>query len=193
MKQDLDALEDALWNLCADPPERLLLALQEARPKRLSQRQLMRQGRSIPPLKRRAQEPKYRRIKAGSRPALLLMRLAVAPLKRSALASTLGCDNIAANEMLSLMRHLKGEPKRGDKNLEPLITYDGATLQITSAGCYMVAQLLAADLMTDLGYSTVNALETLALIVSETIRSRVWAGDIDAVVEARKELLSEPT
>jgi hypothetical protein len=47
--------------------------------------------------------------------------------------------------------------------------------------------------MTDLGHSTVNALETLALIVSETIRSRVWAGDIDAVVEARKELLSEPT
>jgi len=176
MKQDLDALEDALWNLCADPPRRLLMSLHRAR---------------IPPLKRSTREPKHRRIKAGSRPALLLIRLAVAPLKRSALASTLGCDNIAANEMLSLMRWMQGEPKRGDNNLEPLITYDGATLQITDAGRYMVAQLLAADIMTDLGYSTVNALETLALIVSETIRSRVWAGEIEAVAEARKELLKE--
>lgn len=191
MKQDLDALEDALWNLCADPPERLLLALQDARPKRLSQRQLMLQGRSIPPLKRRATTPKHKRIKAGSRPAILLIRLAVSPLKRSALASTLGCDHIAANETLSPMRRLRGEPKRGDKNLDPLITYDGATLQITDAGRYMVAQLLAADIMADLGYSTVNALETLALIVSETIRSRVWAGEIEAVVEARNELLTE--
>ena len=178
MKRDLEALEDALWNLCTDPPRRLLMSLHRAR---------------ISPLKRRDREPKHRRLKAGSRPALLLIRLAVAPLKRSDLASTLGCDNIAANEMLSLMRRMKGEPSRGDKNLEPLITYDGATLQITDAGRYMVAQLLAADLMTDLGYSTVNALETLALIVSEMIRSRVWAGEIDAVVEARRELLPEPT
>lgn len=178
MKQDLDALEDALWNLCADPPRRLLMSLHRAR---------------IPLLKGHSETPKHRRLKAGSRPALLLIRLAVAPLKRAALASTLGCDNISANEMLSLMRCMKGEPSRGDKNLEPLITYDGATLQITSAGRYMVAQLLAADIMTDLGYSTVNALETLALIVSETIRSRVWAGEIEAVVEARKELLKEST
>jgi len=41
------------------------------------------------------------------------------------------------------------------------------------------------------GYSTVNALETLALIVSETIRRRVWSGDVKAVVQARQELLPE--
>lgn len=178
MRQDLDALEDALWNLCADPPRRLLMALHRAR---------------VPPLPRRNVAAKHRRIKTGSRPALLLLRLAVAPLKRSALAATLGCDNLAANEVMSLMRWTQGEPKRDDKNLEPLITYDGETIRIADAGRYMVAQLLAADLMTDLGYSAVNALETLALIVSETIRSRVWAGEIDAVVEARAELLPEKT
>jgi hypothetical protein len=96
-----------------------------------------------------------------------------------------------ASEATTLLRRMQGPQARGDHNLEPLITYDGATLQITSAGCYMVAQLLAADLMTDLGHSTVNALETLALIVSETIRRRVWSGEIAAVVQARQELLPE--
>jgi hypothetical protein len=86
---------------------------------------------------------------------------------------------------------MRGPPARGDHDLQPLATLDGATLRITRAGRYMVAELLAADIMADLGHSTVNALETLALIVSETIRRRVWAGEIAAVVQARQELLPE--
>jgi hypothetical protein len=96
-----------------------------------------------------------------------------------------------ASEATTLLRRMQGPPARGDHDLQPLATLDGATLRITRAGRYMVAELLAADIMADLGHSTVNALETLALIVSETIRRRVWSGEIGAVVQARQELLPE--
>jgi len=86
---------------------------------------------------------------------------------------------------------MQGPTARGDHNLEPLIALDCTTIKITRAGRYAVAELLAADIMADLGDSTVNALETLALIVSETIRRRVWSGEIAAVVQARQELLPE--
>ena len=167
MTQDLTALEDALWHLCDDPPRRLLDELQKSR---------------IPPLTRRSRAPKHRRPSRGSRPALILLRLAAAPMART---------DPAAPEAMTLLRRMQGPPARGDHNLEPLITFDGTTLRITRAGRYAVAELLAADIMADLGHSTVNALETLALIVSETIRRRVWSGDIAAVVQARQELLPE--
>lgn len=167
MTQDLTALEDALWHLCDDPPRRLLDELRRSR---------------IPPLTRRSRAPKHRRLSRGSRPALLLLRLAAAPMART---------DPAASEALTLLRRMQGPPARGDMNLEPLITFDGVTLRITRAGRYAVAELLAADIMADLGHSTVNALETLALIVSETIRRRVWSGDVKAVVQARQELLPE--
>ena len=167
MTQDLDALEDALWHLCEDPPRRLLDELRRSR---------------IPPLTRRTTVPKHRRLSRGSRPALLLLRLAAAPMVRT---------DPDASEALTLLRRTQGPPVRGDRNLEPLITFDGHTLRITRAGCYAVATLLAADIMADLGHSTVNALESLALIVSETIRRRVWSGEIAAVVQARQELIKE--
>lgn len=176
MTYDLAALQEALWHLCDDPPERLLLEMASSR---------------TPAVKRRPMIPKHTRLQLGSRPATLLLRLAIAPMKRAHVAAEMGCDNYAANQILDYIRRMKGEPSRGNKDLEPLITYDGKTLRITSAGRYMAAQLLAADIMTDLGYTTVNALETLALIVSETIRVRVWRGDIDAAIEARAELLPE--
>lgn len=167
MTQDLTALEDALWHLCDDPPRRLLDELRKSR---------------IPPLTRRSRAPKHRRLSRGSRSAILLLRLAAAPMART---------DPAASEAMTLLRRMQGPPARGDHNLEPLITRDGATLKITPAGRYAVAELLAADIMADLGHSTVNALETLALIVSETIRRRVWSGDVKAVVQARQELLPE--
>jgi hypothetical protein len=167
MTHDVAALEDALWHLCDDPPRRLLDELRKSR---------------IPPLTRRQTAPKPRRLSRGSRPALLLLRLAAAPMARM---------DPAASEATTLLRRMQGPPARGDHDLQPLATLDGATLRITRAGRYMVAELLAADIMADLGHSTVNALETLALIVSETIRRRVWAGEIAAVVQARQELLPE--
>ena len=167
MTQDLTALEDALWHLCDDPPRRLLDELRRSR---------------IPPLTRRSRAPKHRRLSRGSRPALLLLRLAAAPMART---------DPAASGALTLLRRMQGPPARGDHNLEPLITFDGHTLRITRAGRYAVAELLAADIMADLGHSTVNALATLALIVSETIRRRVWSGEIAAVVHARRELIKE--
>ena len=167
MTQDLTALEDALWHLCDDPPRRLFDELRRSR---------------IPLLTRRQATPKHRRLSRGSRPALLLLRLAAAPMVRT---------DPAASEALTLLRRMQGPPARGDHDLQPLITIDCATLRITPAGRYAVAELLAADIMADLRYSTVNALETLALIVSETIRRRVWSGEIGAVVQARQELLPE--
>ena len=167
MTHDPVALEDALWHLCDDPPRRLLDELRKSR---------------IPPLTHRATTPKHRRLSRGSRPALLLLRLAAAPMVRT---------DPAASEALTLLRRMQGPPARGDHELQPLVTIDCATLRITPAGRYAVAELLAADIMADLRYSTVNALESLALIVSETIRRRVWIGDIAAVVQARQELLPE--
>ena len=167
MTQDTVALEDALWHLCDDPPRRLLDELRRSR---------------IPPLTRHQTAPKYRRLSRGSRPALLLLRLVAAPMVRT---------DPAASEALTLLRRMQGPPARDDHNLEPLITFGGHTLRITRAGRYAVAELLAADIMADLGHSTVNALESLALIVSETIRRRVWSGEIAAVVHARRELLPE--
>ena len=169
MTQDLTALEDALWHLCDDPPRRLFDELRRSR---------------IPLLTRRQATPKHRRLSRGSRPALLLLRLAAAPMART--------DPAATEAMaMTLLRRMQGPPARGDHDLQPLVTLDGATFRITRAGRYAVAELLAADIMADLGYSTVNALETLALIVSETIRRRVWSGDVKAVVQARQELLPE--
>jgi hypothetical protein len=167
MTHDPTALEDALWHLCDDPPRRLLDELRKSR---------------IPPLTRRQTVSKPRRRSRGSRPALLLLRLAAASMVRT---------DPSAPEALTLLRRMQGPPARGNINLKPLITFDGATLRITRAGRYAVAELLAADIMADLGHSTVNALETLALIVSETIRRRVWSGEIGAVVQARQELLPE--
>ena len=167
MTQDLTALEDALWYLCDDPPRRLLDELRRSR---------------IPPLTRRQFAPKHRRLSRGSRSALLLLRLAAAPMVRT---------DPAASDALTLLCRMQGPPSRGGHDLQPLVTLNGATIKITRAGRYAVAELLAADIMADLGHSTVNALETLALIVSETIRRRVWIGEIGAVVQARQELLPE--
>ena len=167
MTQDLTALEDALWHLCEDPPRRLLDELRKSR---------------IPPLTRRSRAPKHRRLSRGSRFAILLLRLAAAPMVRT---------DPAASEAMTLLRRMQGPPARGDHDLQPLITVDRAILKITPAGRYAVAELLAGDIMADLGHSTVNALETLALIVSETIRRRVWSGEIAAVVHARRELIKE--
>ena len=169
MTHDPVALEDALWHHCDDPPRRLLEELRRSR---------------IPPLTRRSRAPKHRRLSRGSRSALLLLRLAAAPMVRT---------DPAASEAMTLLRRMQGPPARGDHDLQPLITVDRAILKITPAGRYAVAELLAGDIMADLGHSTVNALETLALIVSETIRRRVWSGDVKAVVRARQELLPETT